>query len=79
VNITGGSIAGDIVGSGTGTLNFNLGAASTYTDTNKFVDLSQVNVDNGTTLVLNSTATAPAPCRSALVARCPAPAPSRPR
>jgi uncharacterized protein with beta-barrel porin domain len=55
VNITGGSIAGDIVGSGTGTLNFNLGAASTYTDTNKFVDLSQVNVDNGTTLVLNST------------------------
>jgi uncharacterized protein with beta-barrel porin domain len=55
VNITGGSIAGDIVGSGTGTLNFNLGAASTYTDINKFVDLSQVNVDNGTTLVLNST------------------------
>jgi uncharacterized protein with beta-barrel porin domain len=55
VNITGGSIAGDIVGSGTGTLNFNLGAASTYTDTNTFVDLSQVNVDNGTTLVLNST------------------------
>ena len=55
VNITGGSIAGDIVGSGAGTLNFNLGAASTYTDINKFVDLSQVNVDNGTTLVLNST------------------------
>ena len=55
VNITGGSIAGDIVGSGTGTLNFNLGVRAPLHDINKFVDLSQVNVDNGTTLVLNST------------------------
>ena len=52
VNITGGTIAGDIVGTGSGTLNFNLGSGSVYTDSNEFTLLNDVNIDSGT-VVLN--------------------------
>jgi uncharacterized protein with beta-barrel porin domain len=47
-NITGGTVVGDVVGQGAGTLNFNLGANTTYTDSNVFTGLSAANIQSGT-------------------------------
>ena len=55
VNVNGGTILGDIVGQGNGTVNFALSAPGTYTDNNNFTNVSRVNVGNGTTLVVNGT------------------------
>ena len=57
-NVSGGSIAGNIVGSGShDTLNFNPGASNTFTYTNNFTGIHQANVTSGT-VVLNGTNTA---------------------
>ena len=54
LNINGGTIVGNIVGLGSSdTVNFQTGG--TYTDTNTFTHINQVNINSGTTLVLNST------------------------
>ena len=53
LNLTGGTIVGNIVGqNATGsTLNFSLGGAVTYTDSNTFTGLDQVNLQSGTVLL----------------------------
>ena len=57
-NVTGGSIAGNIVGSGShDTLNFNPGASNTFTYANNFAGIHQANVTSGT-VVLNGNNTA---------------------
>ena len=54
-NITGGTVAGDIVGSGSlGTVNFDPGSGNTFTYDNNFTNINQVNVNSGT-VVLNGT------------------------
>ena len=51
-NISGGTVAGNIVGSGAfDTLNFSLGAGTTYTDSNTFTTINQVNINSGTVLL----------------------------
>jgi uncharacterized protein with beta-barrel porin domain len=54
MTIAGGTIAGNIVGQGD-TLNFSLGAGTTYTDSNTFSGLNQVNINSGTVLLNGST------------------------
>ena len=51
-NISGGTVVGNIVGSGAfDTLNFSLGAGTTYTDSNTFTTINQVNINSGTVLL----------------------------
>jgi uncharacterized protein with beta-barrel porin domain len=53
LNISGGTINGNIVGAGTSdTVNFQLGAGTIYTDNNAFTGVNQVNIESGT-VVLN--------------------------
>jgi uncharacterized protein with beta-barrel porin domain len=53
LNINGGTIAGNIVGQGSSdTVNFQLGAGTTYVDNNAFTGINQVNINSGT-VVLN--------------------------
>ncbi len=54
MTIAGGTIVGNIVGQGD-TLNFALGGAVTYTDSNTFSGLDQVNINSGTVLLNGST------------------------
>ena len=52
MTISGGTIVGNIVGSGSSdTLNFSLGAGTTYTDSNTFTTINQVNINSGTVLL----------------------------
>ena len=49
LNINGGAINGNIVGKGSSnTVNFQLGAGTTYTDNNTFTGINQVNINSGT-------------------------------
>jgi uncharacterized protein with beta-barrel porin domain len=58
LNINGGTIAGNITGLGSlDTVNFQLGSGTTYTDSNNFTGINQVNINSGTVL-LNGTDTA---------------------
>ena len=50
MTIAGGTIVGNIVGQGD-TLNFSLGAGTTYTDSNTFTTINQVNINSGTVLL----------------------------
>jgi outer membrane autotransporter protein len=54
MTIAGGTVVGNIVGQNAGTLNFSLPGGTTYTDSNTFTLINQVNINSGTVL-LNST------------------------
>lgn len=54
MTIAGGTVAGNIVGQNAGTLNFSLGSGTTYTDSNTFTRINQVNINSGTVLLNNT-------------------------
>jgi len=60
MTIAGGTVLGNIVGQNAAgsTLDFSLGGAVTYTDSNTFSGLDQVNIQSGTVLVTGGTDTA---------------------